>query len=236
MLKENITASLTNTVKTLEMFNWSITNTPVEHKFSVSISLNQEQIQHSVITQGQIMNAIINQYNVEFQNKILAELYIDVIEFGIIYSIKDNAISFSDWDIIKSIDDKLMENINTFDFIIVNNRMMTYLYDSVNFSNAISNNRLGGIVDIIGTWANIPIYMDPILKFNNNEIYLGNKHSVLEIQTVDSSYDMERVSIVGGYNIHLRDKLSSIADITNLEEYNDAKPVLREVALIKMGI
>lgn len=221
------------------MFDWSIIDgQSITEKLSVSLKLNNEELLNSHLSHGHVMSAMTNQYTTQVQQSISLKLYEGANSCGYAYALKDNKITFYEVEVSKSIDDKLLmeTSLSNYDFIITNGKLITYLYDSMYFTPSPPHNGYASITDTIGTWYNIPIYLDSHIKYTDNTIYLGKKNSTLQIGIIDSSVTDERATITGGYNLLIKDKLKAITVITDESEYNKAKLVLREIALIKMGI
>ncbi len=241
MLKENILANLISKLKILELFNWSIVKEDVSSEILfVNMRLKKEEVMNlNGIGQGHYTNALINQYIIGIDRSVISTLFSNSKSQGYIYGIKDDSISFSEIEILRSIDNKLSEiSIDDYDYIIVNSQIASILQDSFNYTiipNTVHNNT-PGLCESIGKWRNTTIYLNPSLKWEENKIYLGKKTSTLGIFIKDSEITDDKLSISGGYNLHEGNNLICFSIILNENHYNEAKPVLRQLALIKMGI
>jgi hypothetical protein len=238
MLKENITANLINKLKIIEIFNWSTpkVNT-LSEEIGISIAINRNDPAFDSVGEGRFTTAIIEQYITQIQRKLCQTIYDSAEKAGFVFSHINGVISFEYKDILRDLDIRLAYETREADFIITNAQIGSYLQDSMYYTpDARIRNGSAGIIDVVGRWNNIPLYVDPYINYFDTRILFGKKSSILELSVVDASVTDDKVEIRGGYNLHEVGKLKELSVIVNEEQYNEMKSVSRELALIKMGI
>jgi hypothetical protein len=163
--------------------NWDNTNDIYKNDQSVSAALRQSEINDikndfGIDIIAKMKNLLYNEFSQSLQKHILNDIYFREPQEDIyVYCIKDGRICFDELQLIKQLSEKLSHEMIGYDFIITNGKIGSLLQDSVQFEpcrvvNAINS---AGTVHNSGTFTNIPLYIDPYMRYPSSDLFIGKK-------------------------------------------------------------